>query len=120
MAARFEKWLTEADIENRLITLPISWLSVLLPRIEQGSHEVHLQVTDGFGFFGEFCCSIRRVGRYRKLVLQSEGWLKFVNHKGLKVGDKIVLDSEASDFRGPQFRIRAQKLNKECDQWLDV
>ncbi|CAL8108624.1 unnamed protein product [Prunus armeniaca] len=118
MAAPFEKYLTETDVVSRF-ALPISWLRVL-PPIEQGSHEVHLQVTDGFGFFGEFCCSIRRVGRYRKLVLQSEGWLKFVNHKGLKVGDKIVLDSEANDFRGPQFRIRAQKLNKECDQWLDV
>ncbi|BFG19865.1 hypothetical protein CerSpe_061390 [Prunus speciosa] len=72
----------------------------------------------GSSFFWEFCCSIRRVGRYRKPVLQSEGWLKFVNYKGLKVGDKIVLDTD--DFRGAKFRIRALKLNKECDQWLDV
>ncbi|PQQ13031.1 hypothetical protein Pyn_14633 [Prunus yedoensis var. nudiflora] len=67
----------------------------------------------GSSFFGNF-------GRYRKPVLQSERWLKFVNYKGLKVGDNIVLDTEANDFRGTKFRIRAQKLNKECDQWLDV
>ncbi|KAL6297558.1 hypothetical protein ACE6H2_005703 [Prunus campanulata] len=118
MATCFEKCLTETDIVSRF-ALPISWLTVL-PPIEQGSHEVNFQVTDGFEFFWEFCCSIRRVGRYRKPVLQSEGWLKFVNYKGLKVGDKIVLDTEANDFRGTKFKIRAQKLNKECDQWLDV
>ncbi|CAL8108633.1 unnamed protein product [Prunus armeniaca] len=118
MAAPFEKFLTKTDVVSRFV-VPSSWLRVL-PRIEQGSHGVNIQVTDGVGFFWEFCCSIRRVGRYQKPVLQSEGWLKFVNFKGLKVGDKIVLDSEANEFRGTQFRIRAQKLNKGCDQWLDV
>ncbi|KAL6297549.1 hypothetical protein Pyn_11222 [Prunus yedoensis var. nudiflora] len=113
-----EKCLTEIDIVSRFV-LPIDWIR-MLPPIEQGSHEVNFQVTDGLGYIWEFCCSIRRVGRYRKPVLQSEGWLKFVNYKGLKVGDKIVLDTEANDFRGTQFRIRAQKLNKECDQWVDV
>ncbi|CAL8108594.1 unnamed protein product [Prunus armeniaca] len=50
MAVRFEKCLTETDVVSRF-ALPISLLTVL-PRIEQGSHGVNIQVTDGDVFLG--------------------------------------------------------------------
>ncbi|CAL2236423.1 unnamed protein product [Prunus armeniaca] len=118
MAAHFEKCLTEADTVGRL-SLPIDWLGILLP-FELGSREVEICVSDGFGSYWEFRCSTIKMGLYRKPVLQPEGWLKFVDHKGLKVGDKIILDSEPNDFIGRHFRIRAQKLNHEDDKWVDV
>ncbi|CAL8108597.1 unnamed protein product [Prunus armeniaca] len=114
MAAHFEKCLTETDTVDRL-SLPIEWHRIL----PQGSDEVKIYVSDGFGFY-EFRCSTIRMGRYRKPFLQPEDWLKFVDHKGLKVGDKIILDSEPNDFIGRHFRIRAQKLNHEDDKWVDV
>ncbi|KAL6279770.1 hypothetical protein ACE6H2_016651 [Prunus campanulata] len=83
-------------------------------------HEVKIYVSDGFGFYWEFRCSTIKMGRYRKPVLQPEDWLKFADHKGLKVGDKSILDSEPNDSIGRQFRIRAQKLNHEDEKWVDV
>ncbi|CAL2236425.1 unnamed protein product [Prunus armeniaca] len=117
MAAHFEKCLTETDTVGRL-SLPIEWHRILHP-IDQGSHEVKIYVSDRIGFY-EFRCSTIRMGRYRKPFLQPEDGLKFVDHKGLKVGDKIILDSEPNDFMRHHFRIRAQKLNHEDDKWVDV
>ncbi|BFG19867.1 hypothetical protein CerSpe_061410 [Prunus speciosa] len=113
----FEKYLTETDIGGRL-AFPSEWLKIL-PPFENGSFEVQFEVTDGLGFYWQFCCSIRKKG-YRKPVLQSEGWLKFVNAKGLQVGDKVVLDTEADDFRGTNIRIRAQKDLNGNGHWVDV
>ncbi|VVA32065.1 PREDICTED: B3 domain-containing [Prunus dulcis] len=117
MAAPFEKRLTETDTVGKL-SLPIEWLRIL-PPIEQGSHEVKIYVSDGLGFY-EFRCSTIKMGRYRKPFLQPEDWLKFVDHKGLKVGDKIILDSEPNDFIRRHFRITAQKFNHEDNKWVDV
>ncbi|CAL8998132.1 unnamed protein product, partial [Prunus brigantina] len=113
----FEKYLTETDIEGRL-AVPSEWLKIL-PPFEKGCFEVQFEVTDGVGFFWQLCCSIRKKG-YRKPVLQSEGWLKFVNAKGLQVGDKVVLDTKADDFRGTKIRIRAQKDLNRNGHWVDV
>ncbi|PQQ01964.1 hypothetical protein Pyn_37135 [Prunus yedoensis var. nudiflora] len=118
MAAHFEKFLTEKDTVGRL-SLPIPWLGIL-PPFELGSHEVKIYASDGFGFYWEFRCSTIKMGRDRKPFLQPEDWLKFVDHKGLQVGDKIILDSEPNEFIGGHFRIRAQKFNHEDDKWIDV
>ncbi|PQQ01968.1 hypothetical protein Pyn_37139 [Prunus yedoensis var. nudiflora] len=113
----FEKYLTETDIEGRL-AVPSEWLKIL-PPFKNGSFEVQFEVTDGVGFYWQLCCSIRKKG-YRKPVLQSEGWLKFVNAKGLQAGDKVVIDTEADDFRGTKIRIRAQKDLNGNGHWVDV
>ncbi|CAL8998131.1 unnamed protein product, partial [Prunus brigantina] len=118
MAAPFEKRLTETDTVDKL-SLPIEWLRIL-PPFELGCREVKIYVSDGFGFYSEFRCCRVKMGRYWKPFLQPEDWLKFVNHKGLKVGDKIILDSEPNDFVGRHFRIRAQKFNHDDDKWNDL
>ncbi|BFG19872.1 hypothetical protein CerSpe_061460 [Prunus speciosa] len=105
MAAHFEKRLTETDTVGGL-SLPIDWLRVL-PPFELGSHEVKIYVSDGLEFW-QFRCSTMRMGRSRKPFLQPEDWLKFVDHKGLQVGDKIILDSEPNEFIGGHFRIRVE------------
>ncbi|CAL8998139.1 unnamed protein product, partial [Prunus brigantina] len=111
-----EKYLTKADM-GRLV-VPSEWLQIL-PQFEKGSFEVQFGVTDGVGFYWQHCCSIRKKG-YQKPVLQSEGWLKFVNAKGLQVGDKVVLDTKADDFRGTKIRIRAQKDLNRNGHWVDI
>ncbi|BFG19866.1 hypothetical protein CerSpe_061400 [Prunus speciosa] len=118
MAAHFEKCLTETDTVGRL-SLPIDWLRIL-PQFELGSREVKISVSDKFGFCWEFRCSTIKMGHYRKPFLQPEDWLKFVDHKGLEVGDKIILESEPNDSVGGHFRIRAQKFDHEDEKWVDV
>ncbi|CAL8108621.1 unnamed protein product [Prunus armeniaca] len=113
-----EKYLTETDIEGRL-AVPAEWLEILLPSFGKGSFEVQLEAKDGVGFYWQFCCAIRKEG-YPKPVLQSAGWLKFVNAKDLQVGDKVVLDTKADDFRGTKIRIRAQKDLNRNGHWVDV
>ncbi|GMN65697.1 hypothetical protein TIFTF001_034768 [Ficus carica] len=57
--------------------------------------------------------------RYKKPVFRSLGCIKFINQKGLKVGDNIVLCEEEGLFRGTKYRIRAQKCNG-VGLWVDV
>ncbi|VVA40731.1 PREDICTED: B3 domain-containing [Prunus dulcis] len=111
-----EKYLTKADMGR--LAVPAEWLKIL-PPFEKGSFEVQLEATDGVGFYWQFCCSVRKEG-YLKPVLQSAGWLKFVNAKDLQVGDKVVLDTRADDFRGTKIRIRAQKDLDRNGHWVDV
>ncbi|EXB46713.1 hypothetical protein L484_001541 [Morus notabilis] len=114
--APLQKYLTEND-EKRKFSVPAEWLRIL-PDFREG-HEVMVKAVDGKGFYWEFNCVIRKRGRYRKPVFQSQGWLKFVNKKGLRVGDKIILYEGEDLFRGTKYRIRAQKCNRE-GLWVDV
>ncbi|GMN43723.1 hypothetical protein TIFTF001_012924 [Ficus carica] len=111
-----EKYLTKNDV-GRKFSVPAGWLRIL-PEFREG-HEVVVRALDGKGFYWAFYCAIRERGRYKKPVFQSREWFKFVNQKGLKVGDKIVLCEEEDLFRGTKYRIRAQKCIGE-GLWVDV
>ncbi|GMN26960.1 hypothetical protein TIFTF001_046101 [Ficus carica] len=113
---QFVNYLTENDI-RRKFSVPAEWLRILSEFGE--GHEVVVRALDGKRFYWEFYCAIRRRGRYRRPVFQSREWLKFVNKKGLTVGDKNVLCEEEDHFRGTKYRIRAQKSNGE-GLWVDV
>ena len=116
------KRLTESDVTSRL-AVPSAWWKLIKPLFDHGGgqHEVQLWVLDGpAGMFWEFRCAVRHNGRYKKPVFQSADWLKFVNHKGLIVGDKIFLEAAENEFRGTMFVLRAQRLAADGLAWLDV
>lgn len=133
------KRLTEFDIKNSF-KVPPEWLAIL-PSTSGEQGETQLCVTDGLGFFWEFRCMVRRgsIEYYQldgalyarnQVYLHSEEWLKFVNFKGLKVKDRVILDTVENEFRGTKFRLRAQKLRDGHDndngdddddvRWIDV
>ncbi|KAL6297559.1 hypothetical protein ACE6H2_005701 [Prunus campanulata] len=115
-AHELEKELTETDVGHKLV-VPVRWLDEM-PPFEGGCREVQFGVLDDKGFHFLLCCSIRN-GDYPKPVLQAEGWLKFVNYKGLKVGDKIIFHPQVDHFRETIFQVRAQRLNIHgC--WVDI
>ncbi|CAL2236508.1 unnamed protein product [Prunus armeniaca] len=118
-AHELEKELTERDVGHKLV-LPGRWLDeVHLKRaIEEGCREVHFGVLDNKGNYFPFCCSIRNRG-YRNPVLQAEGWLKFVNYKGLEVGDKIIFRPQVDHFRETIFQVMAQRQNIH-GHWVDI
>ncbi|GMN42152.1 hypothetical protein TIFTF001_011369 [Ficus carica] len=74
-------------------------------------HEIELWAVDGVGMFWEFRCAVRQQERYKKPVLQSDGWLKFVNYKGLVAGDVVILKTIENQFRGTRFMPRALKYD---------
>ncbi|BFG19875.1 hypothetical protein CerSpe_061490 [Prunus speciosa] len=115
-AHELEKELTETDVRHKLV-VPVRWLEEM-PRFEGGCHEVQFGVLDDKGFHFLLCCSIRN-GDYPKPVLQAEGWLKFVNYKGLKVGDKIIFRPQVDHFRETIFQVRSQRLNIH-GHWVDI
>ncbi|CAL2236426.1 unnamed protein product [Prunus armeniaca] len=113
-----EKELTETDVRHKMV-LPEGWLDEdhLKGAIEEGCREVHFGVLDDKGYHFPLCCSIRK-GRYRKPVLQAEGWLKFVRYKGLRVGDKIIFRPQVNRFRETIFQVRAQRHIH--GDWVDI
>ncbi|CAL8108640.1 unnamed protein product [Prunus armeniaca] len=118
-ANELAKKLTETDVGHKLV-VPVRWLDeVHLKRaIEEGCREVHFGVLDDKGYHFPLCCSIRN-GGYLKPVLQAEGWLKFVNYKELKVGDKIIFRPQVDHFRETIFQVRAQRQNIQ-GHWVDI
>ncbi|EXB46712.1 hypothetical protein L484_001540 [Morus notabilis] len=102
---------------KREFSVPVKWLGIL-PDFG-GGHEVVVEAVDGKGYYWDFHCVIRKGEGTSKPVFQSRGWLKFVNKKGLQVGDKITLYKKEDRFRGTKYKIRAQKRNGE-GMWVDV
>ncbi|KAI5356300.1 PREDICTED: B3 domain-containing [Prunus dulcis] len=115
-AHELEKELTETDVRHKLV-VPVQWLDEM-PPFEGGCREVQFGVLDDKGFHFPLCCSIRN-GGYRKPVLQAEGWLRFVNYKGLKIGDKIIFRPQIDHFRETKFQVRAQRQNIH-GHWVDI
>ncbi|GMN42150.1 hypothetical protein TIFTF001_011367 [Ficus carica] len=113
------KRLTESDIGSRL-SVPKEWWDVIRPLFSEDRHEMELRVVDGMGLFWEFRCAVRQKGRYKKPVLQSDGWLQFVNYKGLGAGDMVILKLVENEFRGTRFLLRALKYHVDGNYWFDV
>ena len=122
MAIILSKHLSNYDITSRLV-VPKKWWILLKPLFRDGGGEAQLWVVDGGGMFWEFQCAVRRKGRHMRPVLQSGGWHKFVNYRGLRAGDRIVLESSAvHEFRGTRFVLRAQRLaiGDGGQRWFDL
>ena len=119
--AALAKRLTESDVASRL-SVPKEWWDVIRPLFAEDCHEIELGAVDGMGMFWEFRCAVRQKGRYKKPVLQSDGWLKFVNYKGLEVGDMVTLEIVENQFRGTRFLLRALKYHADADSryWFNV
>ncbi|EXB38064.1 hypothetical protein L484_020985 [Morus notabilis] len=114
------KRLTESDVNSRL-SVPKEWWDVIRPLFgeEDRRREIEVWAVDGVGMFWEFRCAVRQKGPYKKPVLQSEGWLKFVNYKRLRAGDVVILETVENQFRGTRFLLRALKCHAD-GHWFDV
>ncbi|EXB38067.1 hypothetical protein L484_020988 [Morus notabilis] len=121
--AGLPKWLTESDVRAKL-SVPKEWWDIIIRPLFGDEldrrREIELWAVDGVGMFWEFRCAVRQKGRYKKPVLQSDGWLKFVNYKGLGVGDMVILDTVENQFRGTRFLLRACKYDADGQCWFDV
>ncbi|GMN42149.1 hypothetical protein TIFTF001_011366 [Ficus carica] len=115
----FSKQLRESDVRSRL-SVPKEWWGEIRPLFGEDHREIELWAVDGVGMFWEFRCSVRQKGRYKKPVLQSDGWLKFVNYKGLVAGDMVILETVENQFRGTRFLLRALKYDATHHFWFDV
>lgn len=116
----YEKFLTSADVSGKLV-VPSKWLEILMPQGGEGinKNNVHLKVIDGMGMFWEFFMSIRTTGNYKKPDFHYKEWRRFVMKKGLRVGDKFIIQREEDHFRGTRYKIRVQR-KVEAGLWLDV
>ncbi|KAJ6881468.1 hypothetical protein NC651_028144 [Populus alba x Populus x berolinensis] len=104
--AGFSKLLTKTDIQKRL-SLPTKCFKPL-PSLK-GSHVGDFPAIDESGFVWTFQCSTRKKGHPKPVL--SEGWLAFVRHKELKVGDRVKFFKE-KDQSGPAppfYRVEAEK-----------
>lgn len=115
-AMSYEKRLTSTDVSQKLV-IPRRWLEIL-PSIKNNNN-VQVRVLDGMGMCWEFFLSRRSTGNYPKPVFQSKGWSKFVRRKGLRVGDKLVVQRQEDPFRETQYLVRVQRQVRE-DLWLDL
>ena len=116
--ASFVKMLTESDANHEL-TVPCS----ILPHVNGGDGGELRAIDDHTGIIYEFFLSInnniwssskgKHQQYYKKPVLQSQGWLKFVKDKRLQVGDTLYFwkDEEGN------FRIEALLLNSMSKEW---
>ncbi|XVF45868.1 hypothetical protein PTKIN_Ptkin02bG0242000 [Pterospermum kingtungense] len=113
----FIKTLTQTDIHKRL-AIPTDSLKHF-PGFK-GRHSVDFNVKDKSHRLWTFRCSIRKRS-YAKPVFSS-GWLEFIRHKNLRIGDKIIVHKEEKDVNGVQYKIEVQRkitlLGK--DFWADV
>lgn len=117
--ASFPKQLKKSDVGSRL-SVPKEWWDIIRPLFSDDCHEIELPAVDGVGMYWEFRCAIRQKGQYMKPVFQSDGWLQFVNYKGLGVGDFVILETFENQFRGTRFVLRALKYDAARHFWLDV
>ncbi|KAJ4831783.1 hypothetical protein Tsubulata_040069 [Turnera subulata] len=113
------KILQKTDIGARL-SFPTGKLGCL-GEWEGQSYYVDLNVRDSKQKLWAFRCRKRRSGRHPKPWLCGE-WLEFVEHYGLRVGDRVVLVREDHPVLGPQYMIEAKRriilLGHEI--WADV
>ncbi|KAJ6887918.1 B3 domain-containing transcription factor NGA4-like [Populus alba x Populus x berolinensis] len=104
--AEFSKLLTKTDIQKRL-SLPTKCFKPLPS--PKGSHGRDFPAIDESGFAWTFQCSTRKKGHPKPVL--SKGWLAFVRHKELKVGDRVKFFKE-KDQGGPAtpfYRVEAEK-----------
>jgi hypothetical protein len=80
--AEFSKLLAKTDIQKRR-SLPAKCFKSL-PSLK-GSHGRDFLAIDESGFVWTFQCSTRKKGHPKPVL--SKGWLAFVRHNELKVGD---------------------------------
>ncbi|GMN42154.1 hypothetical protein TIFTF001_011368 [Ficus carica] len=115
----YSKQLRQSDVGSRL-SIPKEWWDVIRPLFAEDHREIELWAVDGLGMFWEFRCAVRQKGRYKKPVLQSDGWLQFVNYKGLAAGDMVTLEMGDNEFRGTRFMIKALKYDVAGHFWFNV
>ncbi|POO03384.1 B3 DNA binding domain containing protein [Trema orientale] len=113
MRFRLVQTLTETDVKNSF-QIPPEWMPIAPESVGQG--QTQLCVTDESGFFWEFWCVKTHESNQpaetakSQAHFESEGWLRFVNFKGLKAGDRVVIDVVENKFRGTKLRLRAQNV----------
>ena len=116
----YEKRLTSTDVSQKLV-VPVNWLEIM-PNIEE-NNSVQIRALDGKGIYWEFYLTKRSTGYYKKPVLQSKEWARFVRKNGVMAGDKFVIQKEDDHFRGAQYRVRVQRLVGGGDHeghWVDL
>uniref|UniRef100_A0A7C9CQZ9 TF-B3 domain-containing protein n=1 Tax=Opuntia streptacantha TaxID=393608 RepID=A0A7C9CQZ9_OPUST len=96
-----EKQLTPTDVQQ-CFCWPSNSLSEL-PGFND-NHHVEFKVLDTAGKPWTFVCCTRRTGQHAKPVLRGE-WLRFVEEKGLGIGDIVIFYSNGA-FPCPSYEIR--------------
>ncbi|KAL4302188.1 hypothetical protein GQ457_10G021210 [Hibiscus cannabinus] len=127
----FLKMLSKTDVDVRL-SFPMEALSDF--EFPRGQDKVVFDVTDAVGNSWKFGLSRRNEARHShpKPVLSS-GWRAYVQAKGLKVGDRVILyHTKCKLETGARFKVRAQRkvvdansitlFGKEIrgEAWVDV
>ncbi|KAK8568125.1 hypothetical protein V6N12_006689 [Hibiscus sabdariffa] len=104
----FVKMLSKTDVGVRL-SFPMEALSDF--EFPRGEDKVVFDVTDGVGNSWKFGLSRRNEARHShpKPVLSS-GWRAYVQAKGLKMGDRVILyHTKAKLESRTRFKVRAQR-----------
>ncbi|GMI88201.1 hypothetical protein HRI_002489400 [Hibiscus trionum] len=125
----FSKRLTKTDVGVRL-SFPMEALNDF--EFPRGEDKVVFDVTDGMGSSWKFGLSKRNEARHShpKPVLSS-GWRAYVQAKGLKMGDRVVLyHIKGQLVNKTRFKVRAERkvgnaiklFGKEIqgETWVDV
>ncbi|GMI83628.1 hypothetical protein HRI_002032100 [Hibiscus trionum] len=120
----FSKTLTKTDVSVRL-SFPAEALNHF--KFPRGRDKVEFSVTDGMGNSWEFGLSKRNEARHShpKPVLSS-GWRAYVQAKGLKMDDRVILyrimGRLVSKERKAQAQRKVRLFGKEIhgEAWVDV
>ncbi|KAK8698970.1 hypothetical protein V6N13_115069 [Hibiscus sabdariffa] len=125
----FLKMLSKTDVDFRL-SFPMEALSDF--EFPRGQDKVVFDVTDAVGNSWKFGLSRRNEARHPhpKPVLSS-GWRPYVQAKGLKMGDRVILYHTKGKLESrTRFKVRAQRkvvdvitlFGKEIrvEAWVDV
>ncbi|KAF5725858.1 hypothetical protein HS088_TW23G00588 [Tripterygium wilfordii] len=109
MAIIFSKILTKTDVEKRL-SLPTKSLKSL-PSFEVGRRcNVEFQAMDGNGRLWRFGCIIRKKGHPKPVL--SKGWIAFVAHNKLQIGDQVKFYQEIANPGASQYKVEVKKAVK--------
>ncbi|KAJ0087497.1 hypothetical protein Patl1_07058 [Pistacia atlantica] len=106
----FSKILSNTDITKRLGFPTIALNHFSFP--EEDHHYVHFLVNDSSTQNGwKFRLSKRQNSNYPKPAMTGD-WLKFVETRGLKQGDQVILRKLVDEAGGVNYSIAVRKMIK--------
>ncbi|XVE93268.1 hypothetical protein REPUB_Repub01dG0176100 [Reevesia pubescens] len=123
----FSKKLTKTDVDVRF-SFPMNVLNDF--DFPEGKDKVEFDVIDGTGKSWKFGLSKRNKDRHPhpKPVLSS-GWRAYVQAKGLKRNDRVILYAQKDKVTKTRFKIQAKrklpfklfgKEMEDVERWVDV
>ncbi|XVE85185.1 hypothetical protein DITRI_Ditri17bG0071400 [Diplodiscus trichospermus] len=118
------KILKKTDIEKRLSVPTVKKQCFLNFR---GQHKVEFKVRDKNGKVWPFVCSTRKKKGYPKPVL-SKGWLQFVRHWRLAIGDQVIFYRNQGEYRieviqrenGQSSVVSPRAWNQDADRTMSI